>query len=209
MKRLRAEEWRSVTTRINRLASKSGIIIKEMRNRCFHTHALAYVVLLLAFFAVTTEVWALKPPFNFSDQHKYDDHQYGYVKVSIKKDGSAHVQTKFSNGKKLDGDNFVAITSFKDNNGKTVAAVRHKRGLNAAFAGATNEDTLKDRIQLTPNQLRRIKSVRVKWFMIDKWADEEIWKAVRKLAEAMAEQEKRDQARGNYNQRRWDYQHMY
>ena len=99
---------------------------------------------------------AISLPFHAHGEQNIDTHQVGYSDVNVQKDGSVNISTKFSNGKKIAGNNFFAVIYFVDASKKDIAAFVQWKGVDAAFGGKAREASITDTFKLKPDQLGRL-----------------------------------------------------
>lgn len=89
-----------------------------------------------------------------------DRHQIAYTTVAVNNDGIGSVTSKFSNGKKVDGDTFVSYTLFLDKRGRTLAAVRLAAGVNPSYGRRATEKTVSAPFKMSTRQWGRVVTVR-------------------------------------------------
>ena len=102
---------------------------------------------------------AVPLPFSAHGEQNIDTHQIGFSDVTVSQGGLASIVTRFSNGKKISGNNFFAVTYFRDSKGGTLAAFVQWKGLNASFGGHAREATVSDKVQLEPSMVLRLDHV--------------------------------------------------
>src|ERR1700749_2895750 len=74
-------------------------------------------------------------PFHQHGEQNIDTHQVGYSDVTITDNGLVTINTKFSNGKKISGNNFYAVTNFLDAKNNIIAAFVQWKGLDGSGGG--------------------------------------------------------------------------
>lgn len=122
---------------------------------------------------------------NFHQQRTYwvDSHQDITIDFRLGADGKGHFHSRYSSGKRLDGDHFYAKVVLLDRNGQQIAVAIAGVGLNATYGGGTNV-AYRDLAFDLPREYRRaVASVRFEAGHSDAVDDEKFWEAVRKTAE--------------------------
>lgn len=128
--------------------------------------------------------------FKYDTSSQIDSKQFGYTSIAVSDTGKVDISTKFSNGKRYDGDTFTASVSLYDNSDNVVLAIRQIKGINATGGiGSANEATVNVAHQLSPAKAQSITRATVKYGFKDSVDDEEIWKALQKIAEAFFEKD--------------------
>jgi hypothetical protein len=110
-------------------------------------------VQLLAGLTLPTLVFSATFPFDQHGEQNIDTHQVGYSDVTITGSGSVTITTKFSNGKKISGNNFYAVTNFLDTKGNIVAAFVQWKGLDGSEGGRAREGVVNDTFIFPPYKL--------------------------------------------------------
>lgn len=130
---------------------------------------------------------AFKIPFRCHQEVAIDRRQYGYTDIDVSKNRYWKINTKFSNGKQVDGDNFLAVTSFYDADGKVIISIKQKKGLNGSGGGKATEGEVDSSGRFSQAQLNRVKRVRVWYGFYDRDPDKKRWDDARKIAEKIIE----------------------
>jgi hypothetical protein len=129
---------------------------------------------------------AIELPYNKGFDGKIDDKQYAETRVIIEATGKAHVATKFSNGKRVDGDTFIAITLFYSDTNTVIAGVKQRKGVNAAgTSGAAKTGSVETPLTIPTDILSKIKSVQVFYGHQDKVNDKAVWEALQAALQAL------------------------
>lgn len=105
--------------------------------------------------------------------------------VTLDSSGEITFVTRFSNGKRVDGDHFFAKLVLVDTNSNVVAVSQIKRGLNASFGGKTVVKTASKSANLGAATARRAVEVQVSGGLYDTVNDREWWKKTIKEAEKL------------------------
>jgi hypothetical protein len=94
-------------------------------------------------------------PYHFHAEQNIDQHQVGYLDVTMNADGSGVVHTKFSNGKRVAGNTFASATGFYGKDANPFMIVVQTKGLDGSLLhnGATQEGDVQQDVHLTPEQL--------------------------------------------------------
>lgn len=146
------------------------------------------VLLIAAIAGASSTAWSAeikKLPHRDRFETKYEDKQYAYSNVLIEGSGQVNVDTKFSNGKEIDGDTFVAVTLFLGSDSEVIAAMRQTKGLPAAFRGKTQEGVVESKGVIPRERLSELNRVEVHYGRKDKFGDVKIWKAIETLIQVL------------------------
>jgi len=126
--------------------------------------------------------------------HRFEDKQYGYTKVTIGLDNVLTIWTKFSNGKEIDGDHFGVHVILSAGDGKIIRVVTHAAGVNAAaFCRHACEWEKTTRVQLTDEERIKFASIGADYYMWDEVDDAEMSNALLKLVAALIEDYGKDE----------------
>ena len=123
----------------------------------------------------------MKLPHRQKFETRYEDKQDAYSNLLIEGSGQVNVDTKFSNGKKVDGDTFVAVTLFLGSGSEVIAAMRQTKGLNAAGIGKAQVGVVESKGVIPKERLSELNRVEVHYGRINKFGDVKIWKAIETL----------------------------
>lgn len=130
-----------------------------------------------------------KLPHRDKFETKYEDKQYAYTNVLIEGSGQVNVDTKFSNGKVIDGDTFIAVTLFMGSGSEVVAVMRQQKGLNAAGVGKTQKGVVESKGVIPSSRLSELTRVEAHYARKDKYPDRKVWEAIQILIEIFAASE--------------------
>jgi hypothetical protein len=74
----------------------------------------------------------------------------GYSDVTITSNGSVTIDTKFSNGKQIGGNNFFSVVTFRSASGGVLGYFVQWKGLDGSFRGHAREARATDQFKLQP-----------------------------------------------------------
>lgn len=94
-------------------------------------------------------------------EQEIDENQLAYTDVTISPDGKVEAWTRFSNGRKLDGDHFVAWVIFVDKNMGAILSFYQTASVEPSYGGSANEETVYNSALLKPEIAKEIDSIRV------------------------------------------------
>lgn len=77
--------------------------------------------------------------FKIREEGRKDENQYCYTDFQLMPNGDWTAHTKFSNGKKIDGDHYQAILIINDKDGKELVAIKHVAGMRRAHTHSAYE----------------------------------------------------------------------
>lgn len=87
-------------------------------------------------------------PFAAGESARLDRKQDAVTNVTISKGGVVTVTSRFSNGRRYDGDNFASTVTVYSESGQILATLRLAKGLNGTYGGRTRVGTVKASKQL-------------------------------------------------------------
>ncbi len=169
--------------------SRSGCILKDSRRRSEQSrrriwihlrtlvcqkggssmrHFVSPVVLLLVLCtgAAAATCWHY--------ESKLDHRQYASTDVRIDDDGIVKVSSMFSNGKKIDGDTFVARVIVFDRENNPLIGFQYRKGVNAAGLGGARERRISESGKLDHTVKSKVDWVGVLHFQVDKVPDKAV-----------------------------------
>jgi hypothetical protein len=101
-------------------------------------------------------------PSFFHQEQNIDNHQIGYVDVTLKADGMGWIRATFSNGQQWRWNRFGAETVFLSADGKQLLCIRQTKALEGSWTGHAREGSVTRAIHLTPEQLQAFDHVEVR-----------------------------------------------
>lgn len=113
----------------------------------------------------------------FSTKHGTQLHRNQYVgsDIRITHDGVLSVNSFFSNGRRFDGDHFVAHIQVFSRDGSLIGEIKQSKGLNATFGMRTREATEVGSVQLDKRKIGDISRVSVHHRYVDRVNDKALW----------------------------------
>jgi hypothetical protein len=108
---------------------------------------------LLTSIALSSLALGANFPFHQHGEQNIDTHQIGYSDVTITSAGLVTIDTKFSNGKKISGNNFYAVTNFHDAKNRIIAAFVQWKGVDGSGGGRAREGVVNNSFNLPPDKL--------------------------------------------------------
>ena len=102
-------------------------------------------------------------PYNWHIEQNIDQHQIGYLKVSIDSSNRVTLVSKFSNGQKVSGNNFYSIVKFVSHGGKTLKVVILQKGLDASVFGHAREGTVTDTFLMNSRDVSDLDHIETKF----------------------------------------------
>ncbi|MBY5439341.1 hypothetical protein [Rhizobium leguminosarum] len=100
-----------------------------------------------------TETLAVNFPYKAHGEQNIDTHQVGYGDVVLTAGGTMKIHYKFSNGKKVAGNNFYGVTYLHDASNNVFGYFVQWRGVDASLGGKAKEGDVDGIHKLTPEQL--------------------------------------------------------
>jgi hypothetical protein len=127
------------------------------------THKSKSAAALVVFATVQgiTPSQAVPLPYSAHREQNIDNHQVGYVDLTVNENGNATLTAKFSNGKQWSGNNFYAITALRAKDGGVLRAVLQEKGLDGSFGGRAREGSDTQTFTLTKDQLAALDHIDV------------------------------------------------
>lgn len=114
---------------------------------------------LLTYLATTSLVWGQDPPsrpdrkpYQTHMEQNIDNHQVGWIDLTINKGGQGTLTATFSNGKQWAGNNFYSITSLRRKNDSIIYAVLQEKGLDGSGMGHAREGSVTNEFTLSKEQ---------------------------------------------------------
>lgn len=151
--------------------------------------ATAAVIVTTAVSAVAGmgERFSVKPGAAFNQTRVYwiDSHQDVTVSFSLAPDGKAQFHSRYSNGKKADGDHFYAKVVLLDGSGRIISETIAGVGLNGSGIGRTNVAFRDISFTLPPEYRAAVRAVRYEAGHSNTRDDEAFWENARKIAETI------------------------
>lgn len=122
---------------------------------------------------------------NFHQKRTYwvDSHQDITIDFRLGADGKGHFHSRYSNGKRLDGDHFYAKVILLDANNQQVAVGIAGVGLNATYGGGTNVAYRDIAFNLPAEYRKSVKSVRFEAGHSDAVDDKKFWQSAKSVAD--------------------------
>ena len=117
-------------------------------------------------------------------ENELDDHQLAYtrLKYDLCKDPHIDVRSTFSNGKKVDGDTFVATVNFYDKDRNPIFTFSQVRGVNPTYGGSTNEAYAENRIEIPEGIASTTEHIVIKHSHLDSVDDNALLQNYERLA---------------------------
>ncbi|MGO6692504.1 hypothetical protein ACCS54_18915 [Rhizobium johnstonii] len=109
--------------------------------------------------SLTMPALAVTYPYHAKGEQNIDTHQVGYGDVLLTADGIMKVHSKFSNGKRIAGNNFYAVTSMHNAAGGVIGYFVQWKGLNGSGGGRAVEGDVNDSFKLNATQLAQFDHV--------------------------------------------------
>jgi hypothetical protein len=100
-------------------------------------------------------------PYRYHAEQNIDQHQVGYLDVTVSADGSGVVHTKFSNGQQVRGNTFSSATGFYGSATEPFLVIVQTKGLDASLGGKPREGDEETPIKLTPEQIKEFDHVQL------------------------------------------------
>ena len=130
----------------------------------------------LFFLSVTPLCYGFEFPATWKYESKIDRKQYGKTTVSIDKHGKVKASTIFSNGKKIDGDHFVARIAIYTSENYPILCLQYAVGLNPAGFGKAREKRIEKTEKIDTRLLTLVDHVGISHSTIDVVPDKLFWK---------------------------------
>ena len=121
-------------------------------------------------------------PMTWTASSEIDAKQFGYTTVTVSEDGMVAATTRFSNGKKVDGDHFVTNVMVYSSDDVPLLGFTFGVGLNASFFGGAVEETTGWIGQIDPPLVSEVSWVGIVHRTEDKVNDQELWKRISEIA---------------------------
>jgi hypothetical protein len=131
--------------------------------------------------------------------HRFEKHQYARACYRLKEDGTLLVWSKFTNNKRIDGDHFSALFTFLDAQGKLIVWTRHAAALDGDDVGGPGDVYRRTKGRISPEDVKRIASVKVAWARPNTKEDlKEIGKVIKLICEiaGCTDEESKDGSEG-------------
>ena len=138
--------------------------------------------LLAALLAAAAMADGVTLPRTWTAGSEIDANQFGYTSVTISTDGTVAATTRYSNGKKVDGDHFVTVGIVYSSDDVPLLGFTYGAGLNASFFGGAVEETAGWIGQIDPPLVGEVGWVGVAHRTEDKVNDQELWEQIGKIA---------------------------
>ncbi len=122
-------------------------------------------------------------PFDATRTYWVDSHQDVTIRFTLDPSGKAHFHSRYSNGKKLDGDHFYAKVVLLDRFGQKVAESIAGVGLNGSGMGRTNVAFRDIGFVLPRGHYKDVAQVRFEAGHSDSRDDKAFWQNIRSIAE--------------------------
>lgn len=121
--------------------------------------------------------------FHQTSTYWVDSHQDITIDFRLDANGKGHFHSRYSNGKRLDGDHFYARVLLLGANGKVLAEAIAGVGLNATYGGGTNVAYRDISFELKPEYRKAVAAVRFEAGHSDAVDDQKFWETAQKVAE--------------------------
>lgn len=96
-------------------------------------------LVFVAILIFSSSLYALEFGATIKREGAKDSKQYCYTTFNISQSGEWSAYTKFSNGKTIDGDTFVAVMDLYSYDGEHLVHLYHRAGLNGTFGRGSVE----------------------------------------------------------------------
>jgi hypothetical protein len=97
--------------------------------------------------------------FSAHREQEIDQSQFGYVDISINPSGKGTVRYKWSNGKRLAGNNFYSIVALVGKDNKPIWSDKQVKGLDGSMGGKARQGEVTAQISIDPAQVLQITNV--------------------------------------------------
>jgi hypothetical protein len=117
------------------------------RWKCLAALSLLYTPLVVA------RACALTYPLTYHAEQNIDEHQAGWIDISIDENGNGALKDSWSNGKQVAGNTFYAIVAFRATDGSVIWSDKEEKGLDPSWWGHAREGNVTKNFSLNKEQM--------------------------------------------------------